>query len=161
MEASTAVVTPTGFQPVAKASVVAAGDAEALPDLTKLAANAPSPTYKILALRGWFRLVQQQDAPADDRLASLNAAMALVERNDERKLALAALGSVPTVAALAVVTPYLDDPALKEEAGAAAVAIGEGMKKPLPPEIIAAVEKVAKLTTSDATAKRAKALLGK
>jgi HEAT repeat protein len=103
-------------------------DTDALPDLAQLARNAPSSSYKILALRGYIRLVGQADVAAAQKMIHLKDAMSLASRPEEQRLVLGALGSIPTREALAEVTPYLGQPALKEEAAAAVLAIAGALK---------------------------------
>ncbi|MGA2622118.1 MAG: HEAT repeat domain-containing protein, partial [Thermoguttaceae bacterium] len=69
---------------------------EALPLLSDLTKKAPSKTVQILALQGFVRLVPQQDAPDAKKLDWLKEALALADRNEEKRLVLSALGNVPT-----------------------------------------------------------------
>jgi hypothetical protein len=134
---------------------------DALPLVADLVKTAPTPTIKILALRGFVRLVPQQDVPNAKKLDSLKEAMALADRKEEKRLVLSALGNVPTVEALALVTSHLDDAALKEEACLAAVAIAEKIASDHGDEVAAAMKRVAKLTSQKKLAARANALAGK
>ena len=84
--------------------------------------------------------------------------MALADRNEEKRLVLSALGNVPTVEALALVTSYLDNPILKEEACLAAVAIAEKIASGHGAEVAAAMKQVAKLATNKKLAARAKVI---
>jgi HEAT repeat protein len=135
--------------------------ADALPLVADLLKTAPSKTLKILALRGFVRLVPQQDAPDAKKLDALKEAMALAERNEEKRLVLSALGNVATIDALTLVTPNLDVPALKEEACLAAVAIAGKIASGHGAEVAAAMKQVAKLTTNKKLAARANAIARK
>ncbi len=131
--------------------------ADALPDVVQIAKTATDKKFKILALRGQLRLIPIQDASDDQKLASLKEAMALIERDEERRLALAALGGVPTPDSLALVMPYLGAGNLKGEASIAAVAISAKIVGRCPAQVAAALEQV---TTSDPKlARQAKQLL--
>lgn len=99
--------------------------ADALPDLVQLTRSAPEKKWKILALRGQLRLIPQQEAGADQKLAGIREAMGAIERTEEKRLALAALGEIPTAESLGLVAPFLSVDELKEEAGVAAVTISE------------------------------------
>ena len=134
---------------------------EALPDVLRLAKTSTDRRVKILALRGCLRLIPMQQVPVQEKLASLKDVLALIERDEEKKLALAALAATPTVEALALVTPHLGNPALKEEASLAAVAIAEKVIGRHPAQVAEAMEQVAKATRNKPTAKRARALLGR
>ncbi len=131
---------------------------DALPLVAELVKSPPSKTIKVLALRGFVRLVPQQDAPDAQKLASLQDAMAQAERNEEKRLVLSALGNVPSSGSLAVVTAHFEDPVLKEEACLAAVAIAEKIASSHGAEVTAAMTQVAKLTANEKLAARAKAL---
>lgn len=120
--------------------------ADALPDLSQLARTTPDKKWKILALRGQLRLIPQQEASPEQKLAALKEAMALIERTEEKRLALAALGEIPTAESLAIVVPFLSADGLKEEAGIAAVAIAEKIVGRHPAEVAEAMRHV---TTSN------------
>ena len=128
---------------------------DALPLVADLVKTAPSKTIKILALRGFVRLVPLQDASDAKKLESLKEAMALADRNEEKRLVLSALGNVRTADALALVTSRLNDPVLKEEACLAAVAIGEKIVSGHGVEVSAAMKQVAKQTGNKKLAARA------
>jgi HEAT repeat protein len=134
---------------------------DALPMVAELVKSPPSKTIKVLALRGFVRLVPQQDAPDAKKLESLQDAMAQAERTEEKRLVLSALGNVPSVGSLAMVTSHLETPDLKEEACLAAVAIAEKMASVHGAEVAAAMNQVAKLTANEKLAARAKALARK
>ena len=131
------------------------------PLVADLVKTPPSKTIKVLALRGFVRLVPQQDAPDAKKLESLKDAMALADRNEEKRLVLSALGNVPTVEALALVASHLDNAALKEEACLAAVAIAEKIGAGHAAEVAAAMKQVAKLTANKKLAARADAIARK
>lgn len=132
---------------------------EALPDLAELSKTSTDAKVKTLALRGYIRLIPLQDAAAEKKVAAIKDAMALAERNEEKKLALAALGAIPTADALALVVPHLASPALKEEASMAAVAIAEKIAQSSPAQVAEAMQQVSKATANKRVADRAKALL--
>jgi HEAT repeat protein len=131
---------------------------DALPDVTELSKTATDAKVKILALRGLIRLTAAQDVAPEKKLAGLKDAMAKVERNEEKKLGLAALGAIPMAEALALVTPHLSNPAVKDEAGLAAVAIGEKLVASNAAAVAAAMDEVVKATQNKAILKRANAL---
>jgi HEAT repeat protein len=135
-------------------------NAEALPDLAQLAKSSLNPTVKILALRGYIRMAGQQEASAGQKVATLKDALALADRSEEKKLVLAALGTIHTVDSLALVTPQLGNADLKEEACLAAVAIAEQLPKPRPALVAEAMVQVVKVTANQSLARRAKALAG-
>ena len=113
--------------------------ADATPHLARLAATTSNAKTRVLAVRGLLRLIPTMKAPDAAKLSQLEQALALIERNEERAPALAALGRIPTVRSLELVTPYLTGDALTEEAAVAAVAIGEKIVGASPGEVAEAM----------------------
>ncbi len=162
LQAVQAVVAgPAGEVRTAALEVLCAWSTDAAaPDLLRLARNAAAPAEALKARRGLLRLAASADLPADRRLALAKDAAALVQRDDERRLLLGALGSVPSLAALDLVLPHLDAAATKEEACAAALAIAEKLVTTADrPKLVASLERVAKATTNADFTKKAAALL--
>jgi len=132
---------------------------DALPQIIDLVASPPTPTIKVLALRGLVRLAPQSDEP--EKFDVLKKAMAMADRDEERQLILSALGSVPSTEAIELAATHLDNPVLREEACVAAVTIAEKIPGSRDSSRVAAVmKKVAKLTTNKELAARANAVLG-
>jgi len=134
-------------------------DPAAMLQLVTLAKSSQNKTHKILALRGYIRLIGLSTQPADQKLALCKDALGLAERDEERKLVLGALGGVPTAEALAIVVPFLDNPATKDEAAAAAVSIGEKTAGSHAPQTAEAMKKALKVTANADLQKRAKEIL--
>ena len=133
---------------------------EALPDLEKLVQAAPTPKLKILALRGYIRLVEVQTAPAAAKAAALKQAFGWAARDEERRLALASLGAAPCPEALAFAAESLGNAALKDDACQGAVDIAEALALVSPELVSDVLRKVVKAGAKDATLKRARKLLG-
>lgn len=146
-----------------KAAVRAMGlwpDTGAAEDLLALAKEGPTETLKILALRGYIRLAGlAKDRPAES-LRMFRTAMEAAKRPEEKKLALGGLGGVADLESLKMIEPLLDDPALREEAAAAAVAVGAEIAKKHPDAVRTALEKVVTLVKG-ATLQKAVSLLNK
>jgi len=137
---------------------------DAAPYLLALAKSVSEPSDKALCLRGYLGLAAHPGLTAGERLSMCKQAAILIERDDEKKLLLSALGSINSPEALALIMPYLDDPAARAEAGTAYVAIAEKILKKrnsskLAPKLVESLEKVAQNTTDAKLAERAKALL--
>jgi HEAT repeat protein len=137
---------------------------DAAPELLTLARVASDPTDKLVCLRGYFGWAGNSDLPAERRLAMCQEAVPVVQSADEKRLLLGALGSIKTVQAVALVTPYLDDAATKEEASAAVVSIAQELLKgdqptPAAAKLIEPLQKAAQATTNEDLAKRAQAQL--
>jgi HEAT repeat protein len=131
---------------------------DALPIVTGLIQQGPTKTIKILALRGYVRLVPQDTVPEAAKFAALQNAMTLAERNEEKQLVISALGNVHTVESLGLVAKYLDTPALKEEACLAAVTIAERLGAGHEVQITPVMKQVAKQTANKKLAARAGSL---
>lgn len=138
--------------------------ADAAPDLLELAKITSNPNDKTLCLRGYLGLAARPDIPVNQRLSMCRQAAGLIQRNAEKKLLLSALGSISSPDSLALIMPYLDDPATREEASMATVAIAEKLLKgrnvsKLAPTLIEPLEKVVQVTANADLARRAKVLL--
>jgi HEAT repeat protein len=137
---------------------------DAAPDLLDLARTASSPTDKMICLRGYLALAGHGDLPTEQRLAMCRQAAVLVQKDDEKKLLLAALGGIASVEALDLIVPYLDDAATKEEASTAAVEISAKLLQgsdsaKLAPKLTDPLEKVTRSTANADLVKRAEKLL--
>lgn len=136
-------------------------DVAAIGDLAALAKSSQAKTHKILALRGYIRLIGLSAQAPAQKLALCKDAMSLADRDDEKRLVLGALGGVPSADALAIVVPFLANPATKDEAAAAAVAIGEKIAAANTPQVAEAMKKVLDATANADLQKRAKEVFQK
>jgi RNase P/RNase MRP subunit POP5 len=132
--------------------------ADAAPVLLDLATEG-SGKFKIRTLRGYIRIARQLDVPTAERIAMCRKALAVAERDDERKLVLETLARYPSGESLAVVTPFLDDPALKRAASAAAVAIADVLVKTDAAPVAEAMPKAAEAAGDAELSERAQTLL--
>ncbi len=134
--------------------------AEALPDLEQLAQSAPDAKFKILALRGYIRLLPLQNIPAAAKVTALQQAFRAAGRDEERRLVLASLGTVLAPEALVAVGACLDSPNLKAEAALAAVALAENLVKTHPAQVAEVMQKVVKSGGNADVLKRARKISG-
>lgn len=137
--------------------------ADAGPALAELAKTAASDGDKTLALRGYLGLAGNPDLPAEQRFKMCQDAGSLIQRPEEKRLLLAALGSVATPEALKLVVPHLDDPAIREEASAAVVGIADRLLRgqgpsPAAAGLIEPLGKVAQVSGNADLVRRAKEL---
>jgi hypothetical protein len=147
----------TGEGEVRKTAVRALADwsdAAPMPDLLKVAKEDQDPSVRILALRGYIRM-----AGLARDVAMFKTALESAKRTDEKKLALSGLGDVKDVAALNLLDPYVEDPALKEEAGAAAVNIGKDIGRRQAEAVRTILEKVVGAVKSNDTRRQAQDVL--
>ena len=135
--------------------------ADAAPDLLTLAKTASNPNDKTLCLRGYISLVRDEGLSTEKKLAMCKEAAALVERNEEKKLLLGVLGTVPEVEALSMAVTHLDNSATKDEASMAVVAISEKIVEQKPGEVADALQKVIRVTDNKEVIRRAKETLDK
>jgi len=118
--------------------------------------------HSVLALQGVARLVKSSEKePAAVRVDAVLAAMKAGPRDEEQKLLLSALASVPDRKAAEAIKPYLSDPKLQHEAGLAAMNLAVALRqpdRPLAKELGPAVKQAG---LSDDLTRRADAILKK
>ncbi len=93
-------------------------------------ASAPncSRVRNVLAIQGISRLVSASEKePAGARVDMAVSGLKAAARNEEKKLLLAALGSIRNPRAAEALKPFLQDPELRAEAGLAAVSLAQGL----------------------------------
>jgi HEAT repeat protein len=103
--------------------------AEAIAPVQAVAETTTNSTHKVLALRGFIRLIRAHKAGTADQLARIKTALALAPNAGEKRGALGALGDVQTVEALKLAAPLIAEPQLREEACAVATRIAERVWK--------------------------------
>jgi len=140
-------------------------NADAAPQLLRLAKASADPGEKALYLHSYLLFAHDEEVPAKDRLTMCRESAALVQTDDEKKLLLAALVTLNSIEAVALVNAHLDNQATREEACAATLAIaakilqGKTVASATAAQLVAPLEKVVNLTAKPETATRAKALL--
>jgi len=133
--------------------------ADAAPELLKLAKTLRNDKLRVRALRGYIRIVRQMSLLAEQKLAMCEAAFGAAQRDEERRLVVAVFGRVASAKAMSMVIPHLANPALAEEAAAAALAVGEKIVQTDPRVVADAMQQVLKSPVSSERTARAKALL--
>jgi len=117
-------------------------DASVLGELLDLAKNARQPTQKIIALRGYVRLLGLPNKrKPEESLKLYQEAMGAATRPDEKKMILAGLGQVHHIGALKLAEGCIADPALKEEAALAVYNIARAIGRRHKAEAKAALQK--------------------
>jgi HEAT repeat protein len=135
--------------------------ADAAPDLLELAKNSQSESRKTAALRGYINLVRDDRLPTEARIAMCRQAANLIQRDEEKKLLLGALSTIPSIDALSMAMSHLDEPATRDEASFAAVAISEKIVEQNPGQVADALQKVLKVTDNRNVRNRARQILNK
>jgi len=138
-------------------------DIEVLPDLLALARKTDNPTDRALGLRGYLGWASNNKTPAAERMSICKQAEGMVQKPEEKRLLLSALGSIATPEAIAMIMPHVDDAATKAEACAAVVSAAEKILKGpgaarAAPRLLEPLQKVAQAAAGD-MANRAKAAL--
>jgi len=139
--------------------------ADAAPALIELAQKAANPTERQLCLRSFLGLASQAEVPVPQRLAMCKQAAGLLQNAQEKKMLLGTLGNVQNLQALGIISPYLDDAEVRDEAATAVLGIADKLLQPRTaaangPRLVAPLQKVAQSANAD-LASRAKALLEK
>lgn len=133
---------------------------EAAPEMLEMAKSAANPTHKILALRGYIGLISNPGLAAAKKLEMCKEAAALTERDDDKKLLLAALGTVRSAEALKMVTPHFAG-ATRNEACVAALSIGEAILQTNAGEVADAMKEVVDVLQNRDLKRRATDLLNR
>jgi len=133
-------------------------DPAAIGHLKKLARDVKNLRNHVLAIRGMVRLAGPGKGRVAD-LATLSEAMTLATRKEEKVLVLGTLGTIPTLESLALVASGLNQSAIVEDAGFAAVLIAEKISGPNKGQVRAVMQKVAETVQSEKTRARAKKVL--
>jgi hypothetical protein len=146
---------------VANAAVQALSDwptHEALGDLLTVIRSSKNPAHVTLATKGCVRLARDPEASVADRLALCAKTMDAAQRIEDKKLVLGGIGSIVAPEALTAALAYLKDEKLREDAGLAAVTIGEKLVRGNPQAVAAAMVKVKESVKGQGLQKRADAL---
>ena len=85
----------------------------------------------------------------------------LIQRNEEKKLLLGVLGTVPAVEALSMAVMYMNEPQVRNEACFAVVAISDKIVLQNPDEVAEAIGKVLEATKNRNVTRRAEQVLNK
>jgi HEAT repeat protein len=130
--------------------------------LLEQARVAKNPTHQVLLLRGYIRLLGLPANRTDEQKArGYHDALALSKRADERRLVIAGLAEMTTPAALGLLGPMLDDPALQSEAAVAAIKLARASAAANRAQARAFVQKVLSFTKDPELQKEARGLLAR
>ena len=134
---------------------------DAIPVLLDLAKTSDQDVDKILCLRGYLGMAMKKQVSPQDKLAICREAVPLIRRDDEKRMLLGALSGLGNPESFPLVTPYLDDPAVKRDAVATVMTIlKRAGKKGHTPAAKKALQKVIQVSADNpAMVKQAKGLL--
>ena len=129
-------------------------------ELLKIADSSGNKVHRILALRGFVRLLGlASDRPAGDTIEMYKKAMNLAPNAGEKKKVLSGLSNTKSLAALQMAAGYLDDESLFVEAGAAAIHIAGGIYANYPQQATDMLNRIFKTTKSDSLRQQAQEVL--
>jgi HEAT repeat protein len=135
--------------------------ADPVPDLLKVAQTSTNQVHKVVALRGFVRLLAlESDRTAEQTVDLYKKAMDLAGDAMEKKRVLAGLASIQSLAALNMAAGYLDDVALHLEAESAAVRIAPAVVAAQPQRVKEVLQKVIQGTQNDSIREQAQQIVG-
>jgi hypothetical protein len=110
-------------------------DSQVAEPLLALAKSAKKPEHQILAVRGFLQLLLNDDKlKADDKLQRLNQVLPLLERPEDKKLAIAVIRQIPKSDALDLLSKYAEEPAVADDACSAIIDVAGQPKSKLAKE---------------------------
>lgn len=125
-------------------------------DLLKIAQNSDNKIHRVLALRGFVRLIGLADArPAKETIDMYRQAISLASSAGEKKMVLSGLADVKSIGALQMAADYLKDKALQQEAEFAVVKIAEAIRGSHPQQSKDMLKKVIQVSKNDSLRQRA------
>ena len=126
-------------------------DDEPMAELFKIAQTSDSEVHKVLALRGYVRMIGLDDErDAQETVKLYRQAMSVASDAGAKKMVLSGLAEVKSVAAMNFVADYLEDDELGAEAASAVTKIAFGLiQKGVGAECIPILEKVIAVTKDE------------
>jgi type 1 glutamine amidotransferase/HEAT repeat protein len=119
-------------------------------NLLAIAENSQQITHRILALRGFVRLLRfESDRPSEETIKKFRRAMELAANPNEQKMVLGWLAEVKSLEALEMAAAYLKNQTLRTEAEVAAVKIAGAVSGAHPAETKAGLQRVLQSAKND------------
>ena len=135
---------------------------EPMLDLQKVAGSSDNKLHRILALRGFVRLLAlESERPAEKTLELYKKAMSLAPDVSEKRRVLSGLANAKSRGALEMATTYLEDEGLSREAEYAVVKIAEGIAADFPELAKDTLKKAIERTENDTLRNQAQEVLDK
>jgi len=135
-------------------------DPKPLNDLLKIAKTSENQIHRILALRGFVRLLGlESDSPPKEMIKMYEQAMDLAPSVPEKRMVLSGLANVKSLAALEMAASYLQDKALQQEAEVAVVKIAEGTYGSYSQRTKDVISKIIQTTKNDSLRQQARKIL--
>lgn len=135
-------------------------NSKAIETLSKISQTTSDNTHRVLALRGYVRLLDlDTDLPQDEKVEMYKLAMNTAAGPNEKKLVLAGLANVAHPDVLNIVLEYIDQPEVKNEAILAAGKVAQATAGARPQAAKSAAAKIQKATTNRQIRNQAQTLL--
>jgi hypothetical protein len=133
---------------------------EPLDELMKIAENSDNKVHRILALRGFVRLLGlASDRPDEKTIEMYKKAMSLAPNAGEKKRVLSGLSCTKSLVAMQMAAGYLDDEALTIEAGAAVINIAGDIYADYPEQAKNMLNRIIKTMKNDSLRQQAQELM--
>jgi len=120
-----------------------------------VAKTSDKKTHRVLALRGYVRMIGLGSRPTKEMLNMYDMAMKISSDVSEKKTVFSGLAKVKRLAAMEMAVAYLDDKELQDEAALAVAGIAQAVCGSYPEESKDALEKVLKISQNEALRKQA------
>jgi HEAT repeat protein len=137
------------------------GDTAAAEALLSLVKSGKNMLHQVLGLRGYLEYVRgDKQLNNSGKVAKVNELLPLIQRPEEKRLAISVIGAIRTAGSLELLTTLASDAAVTEDACSAIVNIsGRGMQGATREQRQKALQMVVDRSKNDATKKRAEDLL--
>jgi len=131
---------------------------DAAGELLKLIEDSGSNQDRARAFHAFSNLIRRLGFPKEERLARCQEGMNLARRVEEQKIVLHAFAGIPAPETLALLTPYLSNPDLKDDASRAAITISQRIVRSRRRAVQQAMKKVLEATDNEDLVKEARKL---
>jgi HEAT repeat protein len=130
--------------------------AEPMADLLKVAQSSDNKIHRVLALRGYVRLIGlASGCPAKETIGMYKEAMSLAPDATEKKMVLSGLANVKSLGAMEMAVEYLEDKSLQQEAEFAVVKIAGAIGGSHPQQSKDVLKKVIQISKNDSLRQQA------
>ena len=131
-----------------------------LADLLKVAQSSDNKVHRILALRGFIRLLGlESERAVEETVEMYKKAMSLAPDAVEKRRALSGLANTRSLGALQMAVDYLDDATLSREAEYAAVKIAAGIYADFPQQAGDVLRKILQTSKNDSVRQQAQEIV--
>ncbi|MHC4741498.1 MAG: family 16 glycoside hydrolase [Planctomycetota bacterium] len=135
-------------------------DSRAIKTLSTISQNTSNNTHRVLALRGYVRLLAlDTELPQDEKVEMYRIAVKTAAGANEKKLVLAGLANLAHLEALTIILGYIDEPAVKDEAILAALKVAPAIAGARPWSAEAAAARIMRATSNQQLRNQAQTLL--